>query len=189
MNMSSHERCWKTPIKQMTPMIPNEMIESFCASSSILRCNGVRRSSTSCIMLNITPNSVCEPVATTIPEPRPGERELDYHLSVSWDLKERAVSHQRAHVGYARPLSHLSAFGTRGNTFPVRCGLTRQTTLVDIEVNSSNQAYIRRYAVASGEDDEVARDDLIREEVYLFSITNDVAVMRDELVKRFERFF
>lgn len=71
----------------------------------------------------------------------------------------------------------------------MRCGLTRQTTLVDIEVNSSNQAYIRRYAVASGEDDEVARDDLIREEVYLFSITNDVAVMRDELVKRFERFF
>lgn len=71
----------------------------------------------------------------------------------------------------------------------MRCGLTRQTTLVDIEVNSSNQAYIRRDAVASGEDDEVARDDLIREEVYLFSITNDVAVMRDELVKRFERFF
>ena len=71
----------------------------------------------------------------------------------------------------------------------MRCGLTRQTTLVDIKVNSSNQAHIRRDAVASGEDDEVARDDLIREEVYLFSITDDVAVMRDELVKRFERFF
>lgn len=71
----------------------------------------------------------------------------------------------------------------------MRCGLTRQTTLVDIKVNSSNQAHIRRDAVASGEDDEVARDDLIREEVYLFSITDDVAVMRDELVERFERFF
>lgn len=75
--MSSHGRFWKTPMRQMIPMIPNDMIESFCASSSIFRCSGVRRSSTSCIMLKITPNSVCEPVATTIPEPRPGEPILD----------------------------------------------------------------------------------------------------------------
>ena len=173
----------------MTPMIPNEMIESFCASSSILRCNGVRRSSMSCIMLNITPNSVCKPVATTIPEPRPGERRVRLSLVCEQDAKARAVSHQRAHVGYARPLSHLRAFRTRGNTFPSRCGLTRQATLVDIEVNSGKQAYICRDAVASGEGDEIARDGLIREEVYLFPITDDVAVMRDELVQCFERLF
>jgi hypothetical protein len=108
---------------------------------------------------------------------------------VNWDAKARAVSHQRAHVGYTRPLGHLGAFGTRRNTLPVRCGLSRQTTLINLEVNSSEQAYVRRDAVASGEGDEVAGYDLIREEVYLFSITNDVAVMRYELVERLERLF
>ena len=41
----------------------------------------------------------------------------------------------------------------------------------------------------SGEDDEVARDDLIREEVYLLSIADDVVVVRDELAERLERLF
>ena len=99
----------------------------------------------------------------------------------------RAVSHQCAHVCYARPLGHLCALGTRRNTLSVRCGLTRQTALVYLEVDGSKQAHVRRDAVASGEDDEVARDDLIREEVYLLSIADDVAVVRDELVERLER--
>jgi hypothetical protein len=39
------------------------------------------------------------------------------------------------------------------------------------------------YAVAGGEGDEVIRDDLIREEVYLLSIADDVAMVRDKLVE------
>ena len=38
-------------------------------------------------------------------------------------------------------------------------------------------------------DDEVARDDLIREEVHLLSIADDVTVVRDELVERLKRLF
>ncbi len=172
-------------------MIPNEIFESFCASSSILRCSGVRRSSTSCIMLKITPNSVCEPVAMTMPEPRPWERRSDYQLRVKGSADVRAVPHQRAHVSYAHPLDHLCALGTRRDTIPARCGLSRQTAPVNLEVDSSKQAHVYRDAVAGGEGDEVARDDLIRDskEAYLLSIADDVVVARDELVERLERLF
>src|SRR6266702_8067108 len=180
-------RCWKTPIRQTIPMIPNEIFESFCASSSILRCSGVRRSSTSCIMLKITPNSVCEPVAMTMPSPRPGRRRTDYQLRVKGSADGLAVPHQRAHVGHARPLGHLCALGTWRDALGARCGLSRQAALVDLEVDGSKQAYVCRDAVASGEGDEVARDDLIREKVYLLSIADDVAVVRDELVEPPER--
>ena len=60
-----------TPRMQMIPMIPNEIMESFLASSSMLSCSGVRFSSTSCIIAKIIPNSVCVPVAITTPAPRP----------------------------------------------------------------------------------------------------------------------
>lgn len=92
-NISSHDLFWSTPITAITPMTPNEIAESFVASSSMLRCSGVLFSSTysrvrplsrcpkrtfmgegkrtSSIMAKITPNSVCRPVATTMPAPRP----------------------------------------------------------------------------------------------------------------------
>jgi len=101
----------------------------------------------------------------------------------------RAVPHQRAHVGHARPLGHLCALGTRHDTLPARCGLSRQAALVDLEVDGSKQAHVCRDTVAGGEGDEVAWDDLIREKVYLLSIADDVAVVRDELVERLERLF
>jgi hypothetical protein len=170
----------------MIPMIPNEINESFCASSSILRCSGVRPSSTSCIMLKITPNSVCEPVAMTMPEPRPRSY---YQLGVQGSAEARAVPHQRAQVGYARPLGHLCALWTRRDSLPVGCGLSRKTALIDLEFDSSKQTYVRRDAIAGSEGDEVARNDLIREEVYLLSIADDVAMVRDELVERLERLF
>jgi len=127
-------------------------------------------------MLEITPNSVCEPVAMTMPEPRPWERRSDYQLRVKGSADVRAVPHQRAHVSYAHPLDHLCALGTRRDTIPARCGLSRQTAPVNLEVDSSKQAHVYRDAVAGGEGDEVARDDLIRdsEEVYLLSIADDV---------------
>jgi hypothetical protein len=45
-NISSQDRFWKTPMRTMMPMIPKEMNESFCASSSIETWRGVRFSST-----------------------------------------------------------------------------------------------------------------------------------------------
>ena len=71
----------------------------------------------------------------------------------------------------------------------MRCGLTRQTALVYLEVDGSKQAHVGRNAVARGEDDEVTRNNLIREEVYLLSIADDMAVVRDEFVERLERLF
>ena len=59
----------------------------------------------------------------------------------------RAISHQCAHVGYARPLGHLCALRTRRNTLRVRCGLTRQTALVYLEVEGSKQAHVHRNVV------------------------------------------
>ena len=59
-----------------------------------------------------------------------------------------------------RPLSHLGALGTRHNTLPVHCGRTCQTALVYLEVGGSKQAYVRRDAVANGEDDKVASGSL-----------------------------
>lgn len=90
-NMSNQERCCKTPMIQMTPMIPNDIMESFLASSSMFSWRGVRFSSTykpdgifnnriyvdvrvehtSCIIEKMTPNSVSVPVAMTMPEPLP----------------------------------------------------------------------------------------------------------------------
>jgi hypothetical protein len=71
----------------------------------------------------------------------------------------------------------------------VGCGLSRKTALVDLEFDSSKQAYVRGDAIAGSEGDEVARNDLIREEVYLLSIADDVTMVRDELVERLERLF
>ena len=45
-NMSSHDLCCSTPIRQITPITPKDIMESFLASSSILSCRGVRFSST-----------------------------------------------------------------------------------------------------------------------------------------------
>ena len=89
-NISSQLRCCITPIKQMTPMTANEIAESFFANSSIDSCSGVFLSPicthpisvsrelrkqtevrTSCIIANTTPNSLCTPVPTTTPSPRP----------------------------------------------------------------------------------------------------------------------
>ena len=123
----------------------------------------------------------------TMPSPRPGRRRTDYQLRVKGSADGLAVPHQRAHVGHARPLGHLCALGTWRDTLGARCGLSRQAALVDLEVDGSKQAYVCRDAVASGEGDEVARDDLIREKVYLLSIADDVAVVRDELVEPPER--
>ena len=53
-NISNHERLWITPMIQITPMIPNEIIESFLASSSILSWSGVRFSSTFRIDISTT---------------------------------------------------------------------------------------------------------------------------------------
>ncbi len=139
-------------------------------------------------MLEITPNSVCEPVAMTMPEPRPWVRRSDYQLRVEGSAEARAVPHQRAHVAYARPLGHLCAPGTRRDTLPACCGLSRETALVGLEVDSRKQAYVRWVAVADGEGDEDARYDLICE-VYLLSIADDVTVARDELVEHLERLF
>jgi len=122
-------------------------------------------------------------------EPRPWERRSDYQSNVKGSTEARTDPHQRAHVGYARPLSHLCALGTRHDTLPARCGLSRQTALVNLEVDSSKQAYVRRDAVAGGEGDEVAQYDFTREEVYLLSIANDVTVVKDELFARLERPF
>lgn len=93
-NISSQLRCWKTPIKQIIPITPNEIADNRLASSSIEICRGVffsstytryeillqfpqscekraRRKRTSCIMEKTTPNSLCFPVPTTIPSPLP----------------------------------------------------------------------------------------------------------------------
>src|ERR1700722_10187129 len=43
-NISSQDRCCKTPIKTIPPIIPKETRESFLASSSMLSCSGVRLS-------------------------------------------------------------------------------------------------------------------------------------------------
>lgn len=40
-NISSQLRFWMTPIRQITPITPNEIAESFFASSSIDSCSGV----------------------------------------------------------------------------------------------------------------------------------------------------
>jgi len=93
-----------------------------------------------------------------------------------------ALHAQRAHVGDARPLGLRCALGTR-HALAVDCGLSHQTSLVDLEVDSTKQAHVRRDAVASGEGDEVAQDELIHEEVYLFYIADDVAAVRDKLVE------
>ena len=122
----------------------------------------------------------------TTPEPRPRS---DYQLLVKQNAEARAVPHQRAHVGDARPLGHFCALRTRRDTLAVRCGLSRQTTLVDLEVDGSKEAHVRRDTVAGGEGDEIARDEFIREEVYLRSIADDVTVVRDELVERLKRLF
>lgn len=61
----------------MTPITPKDMKDSFLASSSMLSWRGVRFSSTSCIIEKMTPNSVSQPVAITIPEPLPLIRHKD----------------------------------------------------------------------------------------------------------------
>ncbi len=125
-----------------------------------------------------------------MPEPRPWERRSDYQLRVKGSADVHAVLHQRAHVGYARPLGHLCASGHGATPFlRAVVSLVRLLSLVDLDVDSSKQAYVRRDAVASGEGDELARYDLIHEEVYLLSIADDVAVVRDEFVERLERLF
>lgn len=108
-NISNTPRFCQTPIRQMTPMMPNDRMLRFLASSSMLSCSGVRRSvtfcntelrhvrlgcrqiRTSCIMLKMTPNSVSWPVPTTTPEPLPGAsfRQYGYRSTKCEDLPLR----------------------------------------------------------------------------------------------------
>ena len=56
--------------------------------------------------------------------------------------------------------THLGDLGTPRNALPVCCGRTCQTALIYLEVDSSNQAHVRRDVVSSGEGDYVGSENL-----------------------------
>jgi hypothetical protein len=94
-------------------------------------------------------------------------------------MKARTVPHQCAHICYGRSFSHLGALSTWSRILPPRCGFTRQATLINLEVGGGQNAEISGDTVACGEGDKVARHNLIRKEVYVFSVADDVTVMRN----------
>ena len=96
------------------------------------------------------------------------------------------VSYQRAHIRDTRSLGHLGAVGTGCNTLSPLGSFARQAALVNLEIEGSEQADVSRDAVACGEGDEITRNKLVGEQVNLFSVANDVAVVGNELVKRFK---
>lgn len=61
-NISSHDRFWMTPMRQIMPMMPKDSKERFFASSSMLSCRGVRFSST-CFKRLTTYSSVTTRIA------------------------------------------------------------------------------------------------------------------------------
>jgi hypothetical protein len=96
--------------------------------------SGVRRSSTSCIILKMTPNSVWDPVAMTIPEPRPTH--IDRQQFPNRRMKTRAIPNQCAHICDTSSFGHLGALGTCTRVLPPCRGFTCQATLVNLEVDS-----------------------------------------------------
>jgi hypothetical protein len=98
-------------------------------------------------------------------------------------VETRTIPHQRAHICDARSFGHLCAFGTWSYTLSSCGSFTRQATLVDLKVGSGEDAEISRNAVACGEGDKVTRDNLVRKEVYLFSVADDVTMVRNEFVE------
>ena len=94
-------------------------------------------------------------------------------------MKTRTIPNQCPHICNTRPLGHLSSLGTRSDILPSGRGFTRQTTLINLEVGSGENAQISWDAITRGESDKVARDSLIRKDVHLFAVADDVTVMRN----------
>jgi hypothetical protein len=80
-------------------------------------------------------------------------------------VKIRAIPNQCPHICDARPLGHLSSFGTPSSILPPCRGFTGQTTLVNLEVGSGENAQISWDAITRGEGDQVTWDNLICKDV------------------------
>ena len=215
-NMSSQDRCCKTPIRQITPITPNESMDSFFASSSMLRCSGVRFSSTCSRSgsARMQRDNNRERESPYVLHHGKNDTELGIDAGGDDDARSPTVADQGAHVDDARPvgqrdrLAGTVAVGKRpwiavgsggGGGAPferagvdglsTRVGFARETGLVDFEVDGGDETDVSRDAVAGGEGDDVAWDELVREDVDGFLVPGDVTVVRDELVERFEAFF
>lgn len=184
----------------MTPITPNDMSDSFFASSSMFNCSGVRFSSTyrpipgvstdihsphrgidnetprtSCIIEKMTPNSVEVPVAMTTPVPRPIKKytSLFNEIYPIMNSGGRTVSDQSAHVRDTSPVREghgvagRAALGVleaaRLVVLPPGLRLTRETALVDLEVDGEDDTDVRRDTVTRREGDNVAWYEFVRE--------------------------
>jgi hypothetical protein len=98
-------------------------------------------------------------------------------------MKTRAIPNQCAHICDTNSFGHLGALGTCTRVLPPCRGFTCQATLVNLEVDSGEDTQISGDTVACGEGDKITRDNLVSKEVYLFSVTDNVTVVGNELVE------
>lgn len=128
-------------------------------------------------MVKITPNSVSEPVAITIPLPRPF---IICKRPEYWNrVLLHTIPYQSTHVNNTCPLRHGHRF-TSNSTICIIAPLVGllpglcfacETALVDLQVNRVNDADVCRDAITSLKLDEIARDEFIGKDVKFLAIT------------------
>lgn len=177
-NISSQLRCWITPIRQMTPMTPNEMIERRFASSSIDTCSGVFFSST----WRQRCQNICQEIAgaalnqTNLLHHAEHDAKLALHARPDHDPLATPAPDQRAHERNVRPFADRDPAQPDARVrdgvgaFPCRAGLARQGRLVDLEAVGLRQADVGGDAVAGVEGDEVAGHEDVGEDGRLLAV-------------------
>jgi hypothetical protein len=89
----------------------------------------------------------------------------------------------------ASPASAAAAIHAGIDAFPARLRLTREAALVDLQVNRGHDADVGGDAVARRKGDDVARDELVREDVDRLLLSQDVTVVGNKLVERLQALF